>query len=391
MASSHCAYQYAKRVESSARESLGYLLSICLVIILGTADGQSATTKIQLPWSRLYVTNFASNTVSVIDLNLLQVIAEIPVGGGPTGMAVTPDVQRVYVANLWSGTVSVISTASNTVETTITIPGYYGKGAPFGMAITPDGSQIFVTDLSDGTVRVISTQTNTVTVTIDGAYDWALRYVAISPDGQFAYAVGTGDGKITVLRVSDYSVVGRITNLPGIRHLAITPDTSRLYAVSDKYSMLYVIDTATRAVIKTFQFPMGASTITIDIEQGGKFAMVSNFQDKVTVIDTDPGSPTYHQIIGQVPPNSGYQYCIVISPDGRFAYLSNQSDRGKSPNSINIIDIAPNSPTRFTIISSITVGVQPWGVAIVKQRPLPDREIKERPRIHRPGVLRLPK
>jgi YVTN family beta-propeller protein len=369
---------------------IGHICQISLILITGYIVADSAPRQSSVPWNRLYVTNFASNTVSVVDLNLLKVTVDIPVGAGPTGMAVSPDVEHVYVANLWSGNISVISTASNSVENTITIPSYYGKGAPFGIAITPDGSQLFVTNLADGTIRVISTQSNTITATIDSAYDWALRYIAISPDGQYIYAVGTGDGKITVLRVFDFSVVAKITNLPSVRHLAITPDASRIYAVSDKFSKLFVIDAVKYSLITTLDFPVGSSTITVDIEQSGKFAMVSNFQGSVSVIDTDPRSPTYNQITAQVPPNSGYQYCIVISPDGRFAYLSNQSDRGKSPNSINVIDITPDSPTRFTIVSSIPVGIQPWGVAIVKQRPPDNREFKERSVIRRPGKLRLP-
>jgi hypothetical protein len=36
--------------------------------------------------------------------------------------------------------------------------------------------------------------------------------------------------------------------------------------------------------------------------------------------------------------------------------LSNQADRGSTPNSINIIDLNPQSPTHDTIINSIPVG-----------------------------------
>ncbi len=358
---------FRKRLTRRLRKSLGNLLNILCIIILGLSVGKLAQAQDVVPWSRLYVTNFDSNTVSVVDLNVSRVIADIPVGVGPTGMAVTPDLERVYVANIRSGEVSVIATASNSVEKSISIPSIYGKAAPFGMAMTPDGSKVLVTNLADGTIRVISTQTNTVIETITSAFDWALRYIAISPDGEYVYAVGHGDGKLTVLRLGDYSVVAKITNLPAARHLAMTPDGSRLYVTSDNYDRLYVINAATYTLITTIFFPPGAGTVTVDIAQSGKFAMVSNYHEKVSIIDIDPRSPTYHRVIGQIPPNSGYQYCIVISPDGRFAYLSNQSSRGKSPNSINVIDITQDSPTCNSIIYSIPVGRAPWGVAIVRQ------------------------
>jgi YVTN family beta-propeller protein len=56
----------------------------------------------------------------------------------PTGVAVTPDGSKVYVANQSSNTVSVINTATNAVGS-ITV----GSG-PVGGAVTPDGSEVYV-------------------------------------------------------------------------------------------------------------------------------------------------------------------------------------------------------------------------------------------------------
>jgi YVTN family beta-propeller protein len=60
-----------------------------------------------------YVTNFKSGTLSVISIATNMVVATIPVGSNPHDVAITPEGQ------LDSGTVSVISTASNTVVATI--------------------------------------------------------------------------------------------------------------------------------------------------------------------------------------------------------------------------------------------------------------------------------
>lgn len=319
-------------------------------------------------WNRLYVTNFLSNNVSVVDLNAGRVMATIPVGNGPTGMAVSPDVQQVYVANMLSGTVSVISTALNQVTNTIPVPSFYNASAPFGMALTHDGAKLYVTNLNDGTVRVIDTRSKKVVDTITKAYDWALRYIAISPDGQYAWAIGTGEGKVSVIKTEDNQVVAKIWGLPSARHMAFTPDGSRAYITGEKFSHVYVIDTQNFSLLTVIYFPTGSTTTTLDISQDGRFAMISNFFGKPTKLDIDPKSPNYHKILAEVLPKSGYLYCIVISPDGRFAYLSNQSDRGNTPNSLNIIDLDPQSSTRNTIINSIPVGLQPWGIAIVKQQ-----------------------
>lgn len=79
-----------------------------------------------------YVTNQGSATVSVIDLSTGQNVQDIPVGVEPYGIALTPDGSRAYVANSASNSVSVIDTASNTVVSTISIPGVQ----PRGVAIT---------------------------------------------------------------------------------------------------------------------------------------------------------------------------------------------------------------------------------------------------------------
>jgi YVTN family beta-propeller protein len=52
--------------------------------------------------SRAYVTNLFSSTVSVINTATNAVIATVPVGIGPVGVAVAPNGGRVYVTNSFS-------------------------------------------------------------------------------------------------------------------------------------------------------------------------------------------------------------------------------------------------------------------------------------------------
>lgn len=63
-----------------------------------------------------YVANYNSNNVSVINTATNAVVATVPVGITPEGIAITPDSTRVYVTNIHSADVSVIDTATSTVE-----------------------------------------------------------------------------------------------------------------------------------------------------------------------------------------------------------------------------------------------------------------------------------
>ena len=342
---------------------------LCLLLLTSFITSGVAFAQAEEPWNRLYVTNFSSEDVHVIDLNRDQTIAKIKVGSGPSAMALAPNLEKLYVANFWSGTISVISTAQNAVIAEIVIPCDCAKSDPFGLAITPDGTKLYVNNLSDGLVRVIDTATNTVIGKIPGVYDWALRYIAVSPDGQYVWAVGTGEGVLFVIRTEDNQLIARVTGLASARHLSFTPDGSRVYVTGEKFSRLYAIDAKKFELLKVIHFPKGVGTVTVDVDKTGKFAMVSNFQGKPSIVCTDPASPKYHTVLAEITPNSGYLYCIVVAPDGRFAYLTNQSDRGKSPNSLNVIDLREDSPTRNTIIKSLPLGKEPWGIMPVRQLP----------------------
>src|SRR5262249_46133909 len=55
-----------------------------------------------------YVTNGASNTVTVVDLRSLSIRTTVPVGRNPTGVAANPRKNEIYVANTDSNNISVI-------------------------------------------------------------------------------------------------------------------------------------------------------------------------------------------------------------------------------------------------------------------------------------------
>jgi len=71
--------------------------------------------------TRVYVTNFQSANVSVIDTASNTVVATVPVGLMPRGVAVNPAGTKVYVANRDSFNISVIETATNVVVANVAV------------------------------------------------------------------------------------------------------------------------------------------------------------------------------------------------------------------------------------------------------------------------------
>ena len=123
----------------------GFMALFAIVLAMGLA--LAAWPAEAAPF--LYVANSGDGTVSVIDTATNMVVATVPVGVNPQGVAVTPDGTHVYVTNIGpcavpfgpcSGTVSVIHTATNTVVKTISVVSLTG-----GVAVTPDGTKVYVT------------------------------------------------------------------------------------------------------------------------------------------------------------------------------------------------------------------------------------------------------
>ena len=85
--------------------------AIAAVTILGSAPSLAQNA---------YITNYtATGTVSVINTVTDKVIATIPVGSYPNGVAVSPNGRRVYVGNEGSASLSVIDTKTNAMIATI--------------------------------------------------------------------------------------------------------------------------------------------------------------------------------------------------------------------------------------------------------------------------------
>jgi YVTN family beta-propeller protein len=214
----------------------------------------------------VYITNEFSDTVSVINTASNTVIATIPIGRFPYGVAAAPDGSKVYVTNPDANTVSVIDTATNTV--TATIP--TGKGSPFGVAATPDSSKVYVTIPGISTVSVIDTATNTVTATI--GVGLAIPFgVAVSPDGSKVYITNSQNSTVSVIDTASNAVTATILVL-NAWGVAVTPDGSKVYITNLNQESVSVIDTATNKVTATI--PVGSTPVAfgIFIQSGPKFA-----------------------------------------------------------------------------------------------------------------------
>jgi YVTN family beta-propeller protein len=191
-----------------------------------------------------YVANFGTSTVSVISTATNTVAATVTVGPNPLEVAVTPNGLYAYATNYTSGTVSVISTATNTVVATITV----GTN-PQDVAVTPNGLYAYVANNGTGTVSVISTATNTVVATITVGTN--PLGVAVTPNGLYAYVANNGTSTVSVISTATNTVAATVTVGTAPSGVMVTPNGLYAYVANNGTGTVSVISTATNTVAAT--------------------------------------------------------------------------------------------------------------------------------------------
>jgi YVTN family beta-propeller protein len=287
-----------------------------LVPNTGTQDFNydSSEEGVALSGDTLYFADTGNDTVAVInaaDLNPDNYANPpetlIHVGFDPQGLAVTPDGSQVWVADTGPqtgqpslGGISVISTASDTVTSTLNLPAdpreiafspsgatayvttgdgllvintatrrlaavIPGLGNPEDAAVSPDGKTVYVTNTVQGVVDVISAATDRVTGTIKvGQMPWQL---VLSSDGGTLYVADGDSNAISVIAVKSGTVTDTISDAGDPVSLALTPDGSQLWVGGLTSGIVTVFDTANDSFAGSFNVGYGGEANAGDGEE----------------------------------------------------------------------------------------------------------------------------
>jgi YVTN family beta-propeller protein len=294
-----------------------------------------------------YIPNGGDNTVSVIHTPTNRVAGlPIPVGSGPSGVAVSPDGSEVYVANFSDNTVSVIATATNSVVTTIPVGGGCANNfGAIGLAESPDGRKVYVANVCSNSVSVIRAATGEVIATIPGI--GAAFGIAVTPDGKKVYVTGERGGT-SVLDAETDTVSAFINTESRARAVAVSPDGSRVYITNIG---VLVVDTATDTIVAQVATST-ADHFGVAVNPDGTQVYVTNKQDgTVSVIDTATNT-----VMGLPIPVGANPNGLAATPDGAKLYVVNGGD-----NTVSVIDIAIDK-----VVAVLPVGNAPsaFGVFI---------------------------
>jgi YVTN family beta-propeller protein len=230
---------------------------------------------------KVYVANEYSNTVSVLDTETDKVKSTIKVGVFPYGIDINPLNNRVYVTNRGSNTISVIDGSINSKLDDITV----GK-SPVGIAVNPSANWIYVTNLDDGTVSVIDGITNKVIDTISvGKTPYGIE---VNPLFNKIYVADIINNTVSVIDGKTNKISANISvgKRPTGLEIDLTNGSNKLYVANHDSDSVSVIDTITNNVIDNIS-SVGDSPVGMAINPITNKLYISNIgSNTVSVIDT---------------------------------------------------------------------------------------------------------
>jgi YVTN family beta-propeller protein len=233
-----------------------------------------------------YITNQGSHDVSVVDLASDRVVATVPVGRSPAGVAVSSRTGRVFVSNADSQSISVIDMQAQQVVAT-----WPGGSGPVGIASAADGAHLYVADWYANRLRVYETlavptdSATAATITVGRAP----AGVAVLGSGPTVFVAERDDNSVAVVDTVARRVRARVA--VGHHPFALLHDDARqrVYALNVLSNDVSVVD------VRNLDHPVVLRTVAVGkapygaaLAAGGRLLYVSNqHDDTVSVIDAD--------------------------------------------------------------------------------------------------------
>jgi len=149
----------------------------------------------------------------------VAVPASVPLGVSPSFEILDPNLNRLYVANTGSNTVSVFDASKVNVTNNPAIPllGTANVGtAPVSITPLPNGTQFYVADLGSDDVTVVSAGSFSALKTIPLAAGANPVWIASEPTSTKVYVANPGTGTISIIQTVNNTIATNITAPPQV-------------------------------------------------------------------------------------------------------------------------------------------------------------------------------
>lgn len=302
------------------------------------------------PTDRVYAAEQFSNTVSVIDPSSNTLLGVIRLGDPQPGnfsplyrgqvlvhgMGFSPDRRTIVVVSIGSNSVSFIDTQTNAVKGRA----YVGR-SPHEAFFTPDGKEVWVTVRGEDYVSVLDPATYRETGRIRTPNGPGMTI--FSPDGKYGYVCSSFTPELLVFDVKTHAEVGRVAQpSPFCPNLAATPDGTQVwYTLKDTGKTVVINGRPPFETLKVLDTGPITNHVNFVDTARGRFAYVTiGGLNQVKVFRRDDFSDVATIPVGKLP------HGIWPSGDGSRVYVGLENQ-----DAMAAIDTATN-----TVITTVPIG-----------------------------------
>ena len=251
----------------------------------GQAPGAASDPAVPVSHrDRVYAAEQFSNTVSVIDPADNQHLGVIRLGDPQPGnlsplytgqvlvhgLGFSPDHRTLAVVAIGTNSISFIATTTNAVKHVT----YVGR-APHEVFFTPDGKEVWVTVRGEDYVAVLDGQTYEEKARVKVPAGPGMQI--FSPDGEYGYVCSSFTPLTVVISVADHRIVGQVPQeSPFCPNIAATPDGKQVWFTLKDIGKTMVFDARPPfTVLKTIETGPITNHVNFANIASGTFAYVS--------------------------------------------------------------------------------------------------------------------
>lgn len=291
-----------------------------------------------------------------------------------TTTTINTSTQKIYIANEWDSSVSVIDATNKMLIKSISLSQqYYGKFLKYSahnVQVSPKGTIVAVTAnileeknvhgdemVNSDQLILIDPNTDTIVGRIEMGIWEHLAHVVIDATDSFAYVVSQEKWKVYIINLSTKKMVKEIklsdwAQPHGIR---LSPDGKNLYIAMIGDKSLGIMNTQTFLLE---YIPVWDKVVQVAVTPDGKYVFASLYHTK-SIARYDILNKRLENIL--LPNGSKWPIQMYPTPDSRFLYIADQWFYFDEPtnNQIYKIDIASNQ-----VVKRYTWWQAPHGVVV---------------------------